>query len=397
VPRVGFATADWSAGVAGPDGEPLLGGAGWYRIGLPARYLRSQGWEVHVGHPVVVPSERHLALSVQPAGGTIEDVPQPPDVIVMQRIMHVGAQDQQGDMRTTARIVELARAAGQVIINDLDDWFFGLDPRNGAAASTDPRRAPLFNRDHYAHTIEASTAVTCSTPALAALLHQRFPRLRIHVLRNAIDLDRWTAKEPTGFQPTVGWVGSITHRSGDLQTPGAQTVGQICKARGLRFHHSGYRPLTPADLRVMRRQSPVGSQHLEGSAGEQIGAGWHTELPMATILDYPTLFAPIDVGIVPLTDVAFNHSKSCIKAMEYAASGIPSIAQALPEQRWAGSLGLCRTAEKPKDWRRELSRMVDDPVWRAEQAEVARAAVGQLDLSIRGKEWADLYATLSDG
>src|SRR5205085_863761 len=44
---------------------------------------------------------------------------------------------------------------------------------------------------------------------------------------------------------------------------------------------------------------------------------------MTPTTEYPTLFSGIDIGIVPLADVPFNHAKSRIKGMEYAAAGVP--------------------------------------------------------------------------
>lgn len=395
---IGFATTDFVRGYFGSDGEQLLGGAGHYRVGLPARWLRDYGWTVEVGEiGALVGSRGSRALTVQRFDGTLCE---PPDIMVLQRCMVAGATFVEGGEEvSTVELIRSAREAGQVVVNDLDDWFFGLDPRNQAARTTDQHDSvrtaeerAISNREHYAAAIAASSALTVSTPGLARLLAQRFPGVRILVVRNAIDLDRWTPRGVSGARPVVGWVGATQWRSGDLHTAQAQAVGDWCNREGLTFHHSGHIEMTAAQLRVARRD-PIAAKNWIESAGEQLGVRSWTTSPLATIDTYPSLFAPIDLGIVPLNDVPFNHSKSAIKLMEYAASGIPAVAQGLPEQRWACQAGIGRHARSAADWRRELDRLLD-PGCRFDLAVEARAAVRQFDIRVQGDAWRDAYERL---
>lgn len=393
---IGFVTTDW-ARFAGRERQ--LGGAGHYRIGLPASWLRDYGWDVEVGEiGALTGAKGSRAITVIRADGSY--VSPPPDLIVMQRCMHGLATNAQGEEVSPAVLIREARAIGQVIVNDLDDWFFGLDPRNQASRTTsrydklrtEEQRA-AYNREHYAASIEASSAVTVSTPGLARLMQERFPKARIVVVRNAIDLARWTPRGTSDVEPVVGWVGATQWRSGDLQTTQAQAVGAFCNDERLTFHHSGFLSMSPAELRAAKRDT-IASKYWVGSAGEQLGVERWAVSPLATIVDYPALFWPIDVGIVPLNDVPFNHSKSAIKLMEYAASGIPAVAQALPEQRWAcDEVGLGRHARSPKDWRRELVALLDSGR-RRDLAESARAAVKVLDIAQRGDAWREVYDRL---
>lgn len=335
---VGFATSDWSA-LADEDGRRTLGGAGYYRCELPARALRSAGHETVVGRLIF--SRRHGVFGV--AGW--DDSVSWPDVVVLQRWMHEGLELD----------VLRARAANQQVANDVDDWFFGLPPSNAAFRATHPALSPGANLNHYRASIAASGRITASTPFLASKLGGRV-RCPVSVARNQIDLDRWAPRsDEAGLHPVVGWVGATAWRSGDLETLRG-LLGPLLEQHDLRFHHSG------------AHEECAAAGDLLGVAPER-----RSELPMAPIDDYPDLFAPIDVGLVPLSSRPFNHAKSCIKGMEYAAAGVPFVASDSPEYRWLrDEHGIGRVARRPGDWLRHLRELVDPDVRRAEATENRR-------------------------
>src|SRR5205085_5405574 len=224
---------------------------------------------------------------------------------------------------------------------------------------------PRENRTHYRKILQQSDLITVSTPYLAERL-ERFGRTV--VIRNAIDLERfsWGAEE----EPlTVGWVGATAWRSGDLETLQG-VIGPFIRQHGMKFIHSGHAP------NVQTAAEALGLQE------EEV-----IKRPMASIHDYPNLFGGITIGVVPLRLTAFNYSKSAIKGMEYAASGIPFVAAHTPEYEWFGA----PTARQPRDWRRELERLLD-PGERARDSFVNFERVQEEDISRRASDWLNAYS-----
>jgi len=357
--KIGFATQDFGL----VDNTFSIGGSGWYRMALPARELARLGHEVWIGTLMQHPHTHELLVC------PVEDREHAHggfDIIVLQRWMN----------HDLPAAIARARAQGQVVVQDLDDWFWGLSPHNRAFRATDPRTNPLANRDHYRKVLARSSAVTVSTPFLAEKVLEMLPGMEVWLLRNAIDLERWTPREETGDERTLGWVGAMPWRSGDIESVQG-VVGQWCNAQGWRFHHGGHTP------------------HLsEQSAGELLGATDCSFAEFAPIHEYPVLYQPLDVGIVPLAPIPFNDAKSAIKGLEYAASGVPFVASASAEYRWLYDLGMGRLARRPRDWQRELNRMLD-PAFRADQRAANLDLVQQWNITVRVQEWLDAYAHLA--
>lgn len=354
--RIAFVTADWAH-----DGT--LGGAGEARIGLPSRALAEAGHEVYVGELVGQHRDGWLTAIGRDGGCWNER----PDVVVIQRWMHKDA----------PRLQAEARATGQVIVHDLDDWFWGLDPQNRAFWGTHPSTNPDQNRDHYWRALGEADVVTVSTPYLAERLSGI---ARTEVVRNAIDLKRFSEvrEENSTREPerlVYAWVGALGWRSGDLETLRG-TIGPVLDEVDGLFLHCGASKATDTTT----------AWWLMGIPEERV-LGWRTMVPST---HYQGLLAGIDVGIVPLADIPFNRAKSAIKGMEYAAAGVPFAAQATDEYRWFGAGATCR---RPRDWARALTRMAEASV-RLEMREAALERVSAEDVSVRWGDWEDLYSSL---
>jgi glycosyltransferase involved in cell wall biosynthesis len=389
--RIGFATTDWAMNPIEPDpsGLPQFGGAGHYRIGLPSRALAAAGHHVVVGTLLGAGVERRDGI---PTGDRIlgvrtwdEQLHWDLDIIVIQREM---AGPAAADIRS-------ARQAGQVVINDVDDWFFGLDPSNRAFVSVHPRYSPGFNIVHYRAALAESTMLTASTEYLAGRLRQMFPNVPVVVLRNMIDLDAgWRMKAITPYPPTIGWAGAIPWRSGDLEAMRG-ILGQFLTRHDLRFHHSGHMGFreqnTGVPLPTFAEAAGLpGRYEGEGNDRRFVPDGIVTHSGMVAVTNIPRLYDPFDVGIVPLADKPFNEAKSTIKGMEYAAAGIPFVAAATSEYRRAAAEGLGVVARRPRDWFRQLERLLD-PDERRGDRERNYAAVEKMSVTARWREWEDLY------
>lgn len=356
---IGFATHDWSSSWTDVAGHPVIGGSGHYRMALPCQALRVAGHRTLLGtlHGNADTGE----LGVKPWGGEVQFGF---DVIVIQRWMHaLGAQ-----------VIRAARAFGQTVINDVDDWWEGVDPANPAFAATAPGANPAVNRDHYRQALAASDLIVCSTPFLALRL-RRLGETRL--VRNRLDLERWSLSEASGGPITAGWVGVTGMRSaGDLEALRG-ILGPFLNRHDGWAYNGGYR---------------WGDPTFDQRTGVDPRRTIHS--PMTTVEDYPSLFRGFDVGLVPLADKPFNEAKSAIKGMEYAASGIPFVASATPEYRWLADQGIGRVARRPKDWVHHLEALERmGPEGRAEEGRTAAFRVSALDVSGLAAEWSAILRT----
>ena len=369
--KIGFASSDWAVGAIDPATDrPSWGGAGWARCGLPAKTLRAAGLDVVEGTLVWDKRAEVFGVREWPAVSQPEEAAvlhSDLDLVVLQRWMFA----------SVAYESRTARANGQVVVQDVDDHFWALDPRNRAYAATDPRRSMIEHRGHYLDALKAATAVTVSTPYLASEVRRLGVRTEIDVLENHVEVEAFAAVREArsyGASPIVGWVGATPWRSGDVETLRG-VLGPFLARHGLLAYHGG---------------------HLEGSETFAAQAGLEEEAvvrePMARIGDYPGLFRGLDLGLVPLADHPFNRAKSWIKGLEYAAAGVPFVAQDLPEYRSLEDLGVGRTARRPRDWDRLLRGLLDPDARRAE-AERNLAAVKALDIA-QATQWRDLYLSL---
>lgn len=371
--RIGFATTDWSRSIHDPEtGTPSYGGAGWARCGLIARTLKARGWDVAEGTLVWDrASGRFFVRPWRPGDyqtsrdGDFVDV----DLIVLQRWMFA----------SVAAETSTAQGNGQVVVNDVDDHFWALDPRNQAHRSSDPLVNPIENRDLYLEVVKASSAVTVSTPYLGDQLRSLGVHCPIHVLENVVDVFAFSEARqhrPPAPKPTVGWVGGTPWRSGDLETLRG-VLGPFLDRHGLRAYHGG---------------------HLDGALTFASALGLDPSRvltrPMVPIWEYPSLFRGFDfIGLVPLSDRPFNRAKSWIKGLEYAAAGVPFVAADLPEYRRLANLGIGRVASKPKEWTRHLTALLDPEVRQADR-ERNFDRLGSFDVDARIGLWEGTFMEL---
>lgn len=349
MPTVAFMTFDWTHGAK--TLEP--NGCAWYRCMLPMFELRKHGWDAGIGMPGW--NDKHGFGMLLPDKGAIHGW----DILVLKLIM----------LKSVADKIDEAKAMGQKIVVDIDDWFDGLEKSNMAYQITDPTHNPVSNREHYRTIIDKADALITSTPFLYDYYSKTHDN--VFMVRNGIDAARWFKKnDHVGSMPTVGWVGATPWRSKDLELMRTKGFGAWLDRNRLAWHHSG---------------------HVTGSAEAWKQAGVyettkHTQQGMAPISQYPNLFKKIDIGIVPLSDVGFNHAKSYIKGLEYAAAGVPFVASNLPEYQLLADAGVGRVADSAKEWQENLSLLID-PKQRKEDRERNLAGIEQFSMDVTGLEW----------
>lgn len=296
--------ADWS-------------GCGYFRVGLPLDRLgQLDGFET-AASPTLAPP--WCAPDPTPAEA-LDSI----DVLVGQRVCNEGA----------TRIWQDACARPDVrTVFEIDDDLFHVDPSNAKPYA-------LFSqpevRARLAANIAAADAVTCTTDPLANQLRALNPN--VHVVPNYIPADWLTLPlvEPADHV-RIGWAGSGPHHVMDFRAAGPQIS------------------------RYARRNPGVELVTIGGDMFRQFGAP-STVVPGAPeVADYHAKHE-FDIGLAPLARHLFNDAKSSLKALHYAARGIPVLASDEPPYRGFvqhGTTGFL--IRRDHEWGHYLHCLVQDP------------------------------------
>jgi Glycosyl transferases group 1 len=121
-----------------------------------------------------------------------------------------------------------------------------------------------------------------------------------------------------------------------------------------------------------------------------------TELPIQPWQRLPALMADVDISLAPLEpDNAFTESKSCLKYLEAALLGVPTVASPRHDFRRVISDGVNGVlAETPDEWREAISRLAASSDLRSS---IGKAAFE--DVRANHTTWANaqrLYDLLAD-
>jgi hypothetical protein len=350
-PTICYITGDWSWGT-----EPLQpNGCAWYRCKLPMDELGKRGWITGMGFPGFS-KEKGFGLIVQ-EGQVIHGW----DIVVMKLLMQ----------REVLEGMDYAESLGQKVVVDVDDWYEGLPESNRAFKVTDSKNNPDNNREIYAEIIRRAFAITVSTPFLYDYYSSK--RKNVYLVRNGIDISipgRWTnvPRNSAKHRMAIGWVGATDWRSHDLEQIAPWLSNYMGKNK-LHFHHSGHNQSSPNACDLLQ----ISKKHFR-SCG------------LAPILSYPQLFRHFDIGIVPLNDIPFNHAKSFIKGLEYAAAGIPFVSSYSPEYQYLADCGIGKVAKSDSEWQEHLDALLD-PRIRAYEKEKNKEVLSSFSMQVRGLDW----------
>jgi hypothetical protein len=356
--KIGFVSGDWVHPERSLSGSEEWGGSGWVRF---AQYMDHLP-DFQFVSGTLVWNRDHFAVR------TVADVYEYVDVVFMHRLMHVGL----------AENVKRGRQAGQVIINDIDDWYWGLDQSNHAFRATDPKHNKNENRYEYKQVLHNSDLIIASTPYLASRLKEWRLRGALTVVKNTVDIARFTPKEHQPGVPTVGWAGSTAHRSGDLETLRG-ILGPMWQRGEIELQHSGHMDMPGYDAFADAVRVPDDCVK---------------KLPMTPHQDYPGILT-MDIGIVPLRVTPFNQAKSDIKGLEYAAAGVPFVAQRIDSYtELHESTGVGRIAKNPKEWVKHLTALQDHDL-RADEALKNREAIQCRDISLGAEVMREILSSFT--
>lgn len=339
--RIELVTDDWSSQIQDENGYSEIGGAGWIRMEMIRRILNERGHTCVIGRGVIT-WDGLIRVQDRDTGRVPE---QPPDIIMMQRLMG----------KEVIPSMKAAQSCGIKIIQDVDDAHYAIPTDNAAFWGSHPKNNPDANRAIYHEVLKKSDHLVVSTPTLEQAYRGRSGRPTT-LIRNTLDFRYWPEPDFDKIHrvdvPTYGWVGATPWRVRDLKLLGG-ILGPFAIRNGVKVHHSG---------------SIIGGYQFNELThlGPDVQ---YTQQPMAVMKDYPALFDPLQVSLVPLTLSEFNDAKSYLKgALESVACGLPYIASPTAEYRYAHeAYGVGRLALKPKEWLKHLGALLDPEV-RIEEA-----------------------------
>ncbi len=362
---------EWQSQVQGKQvfvpGQQRLshGGTFWNRGSMPLMEMgKHDDWEVFLSWTFRTAADGSIEML-----DVATNEYRRPDVVYTQRWMSEEAPEQ----------YRRARAASQKVVCDLDDDFWKLDKTNIAYHTTDPANNPSFNRAHYWESLKECDAITVSTEAL----RKRVEPLGkpTYILRNAIDIEQWEPNDP-GADGMIGWVGGIQWRSHDLAQLRCANINDFLRRESLPIYHGGDSQVP--GVPKFYEQMGIDPTQVQCAVA-----------PLCHIAMYPQLWKPINISLIPLENVYFNHAKSWLKQLESCAAGIPYIVSAkFPEQRLLmaeGTAGREARNDKPQQWIDHLYDLMD-PDLRREEGKINRAIAEQHDIRLKWHEWADAYA-----
>lgn len=326
-------------------------GGGYYRVRQPLEELAKHGHETSV----------EMARSDVESDGA--------DVIVGQFVggqatkLNVQASDVYATVLVHAWWREMYRESA--LVYELDDDPFTIERDNPAYSIYSNPVA----HDSIAHCLSIAKLVTVSTDTLAERISKH--NENVVVLKNHIDESLLTMQRPQRDRVTIGWAGGASHIK-DIGTCayGLRRIMDWHKDVDVHFVGADLRPLVRASREI--RHTPWCEDTTEYYG----------------LLDF-------DIGIAPLMGTTFAMAKSHIKALEYAALGIPIVASDVEPYREFvidGVTGFLIRHEH--DWARRLGDLVNDEAMRVEMGAKAREVASQYTIQQGWKQWEDAYSSI---
>jgi glycosyltransferase involved in cell wall biosynthesis len=281
------------------------------------------------------------------------------DIIVTQRY----ALD---DLDAADALISHCRRHGITLLYDLDDDLRHI-PRDHPDVQLLRPRARLVSR-----LVRGADAVWVSTPALAATLAELHDDVR--VVENGLDERLWAAA-PLPPPPRQGpvrilFMGTATH-DGDF----AIVEGALARLHAVFAEHVSVELLG------------VSSRGDLPSWVKRIGMTVHATSSYPGFVNWITQ-QHWDIGIAPLADTPFNRCKSAIKALDYAAIGLPVLAsdRAVYRGTLADGPGGWLLPDDENAWFVALVRLVRDAGLRRRLSDGARAAFAAGTLAAQAAE-----------
>lgn len=304
-------------------------------------------------------------IDVTPDGRVLGD----PDVLVLCRIM--------GDYVPDA-VRRIVKAGRTLVVFDVDDWFGAVPGFNPAS------QLPREVVDTMHHGMREAHLITVSTPELARLYE---PLGRTVVLPNFLDPEIWTTLGKYRTERdfiSVGWAGAFHWRAGDLELLKPWVGPFLDRHPEVRFAAIGCREL-------------LDWLGVDGITTPRLPMGpntSHRNLDLHPYTHLPAMLANLDVGLVPLRNIRFNHAKSWCKGMEYNAMGVPAVASPSREYLSYIRSGVNGELVANQRWAQTVERVLDDlDAYR----EGARKVAAEYLIDDHVHRWVEAYEGVTRG
>lgn len=309
---------------------------GYYRIRLPFEHMKANGIDV----------------SYRAGAVPVDDIPDD-CVFVGQRIGYPGF-----------RLAWLKLWREHPMIWETDDDLWCIDRENLRAV----RAYTPELLDELREVVRSAHMLTVSTEPLAESMRQYNPN--VVVIPNHIDGRMLDLERPRRDRVTVGWAGGDSHKR-DWQMVAPKIRRFLSRNPEVDFHAIGQNYLP--ENKIDGRWTP-----------------WSKDL-----FDYYRTI-DFDIGIAPLISSVFNRSKSAIKAMEYAALGIPVIASDEPPYQPFVEDGVTGFLVKyDHEWEARLRDLVNDADMREEMGRNAKERARKWTIQEGWRLWADAYSSVA--
>lgn len=247
------------------------------------------------------------------------------------------------------------------LVYELDDDPFEIEPTN----PTYQIYSQPSVRDSLTHCLQVADLVTVSTELLAERMRSINPN--VVVLQNRVDEHMLELERPRRDKLTVGWAGGESHFH-DIEECAYGLRKTLDRNPDVEAHFIG------TDFRC-----------LIGNPGIRFTPWCSKTVDYYRLIDF-------DIGLAPLRPTRFAETKSHIKALEYAALGIPVIASdAAPYRDFVIDGVTGWLVRREHEWATRLRDLINDESMRTEMGAKAREVAAQWTIQTGWPEWEQAY------
>jgi len=276
-----------------------------------------------------------------------------PDVVVWQRTAM--ADEQQVDS-----IAMLAKRLGCLMVYDLDDNLFELDDEA-------ERRAYEVKLKAVEKSLQVADQVWCSTVELAERV-SGMTRHRPLTMANALDPEMWGTPPMPASEEHLGPVHSLMYMGTRTHAADLELLGQAMDM--LEERRPGHYRLDIVGVASNYPERPW--MHVLEIPG-YVGASY------PAFVNWLSRQGPRRLGVAPLLSSPFNDCKSCIKVLDYAALGMPTLASDVPAYRpMQVDLECFKSDNSPDAWAEKIELVCGDDAQASLVMSNARLRIGQI-------------------